>query len=301
MLVGTHGAPSPPPQSPEKLRWDWEIVNEKNPNLAVMQSFHKGIIEKYFLESEREEASLWEEQIIKPDPKGKCKWSLVAALKPVFRPPVDSSEDEETDPKRDAERKAKSASPAPAREVAGGAVLELYVGSQCALLPYIGIDEEYRGKGLSSELLRKAIFYLTEACHDLKLPPYKALFLEVLQARDDDHEKNNSGTDAKTRQIIWQKMGIEPIEGLDLIHPGRMNGGHRYHLCVYVGTGRFQTDIGRVKEIEVSVVLAFVHELFYEILRAEGKEEDTSEFEQFAAQYKGRMDQKLRIGPDYWL
>jgi hypothetical protein len=302
MLRKNHEAPSPP-QTPAKVNWTWEIVSAENPNTDVLQRFHSSIIERYFLPSEQEEVSLWETHCVDPDPEALCKWAVVIAI----APPALSYQSQLTLQEQEGEGEVQETKPSQP-VIAGGAVLELYYSSQCALVPYIANDEAFRGKGLSSELLRRSIAYLYMVCETQRLPPFKALFFEVLQARDDDGD-TTSGTDAKTRQIIWQKMGVEPIEGLDLIHPGRMNGGHRYHLCVYVGTNRDKTvpaaavdgkaGIVAKEEIQVSVVLAFIKDLFTGIL-ADEDSDSTAEYEAYEAKYASIADQTLRIGPEFW-
>ncbi len=287
------------------LPFEWEVVSSENPNLPVLRTYYKNIIERYFVANQVEDLALWEAHCCNPDPDCNYKWScLISAL-------AKDKMEEVTGAALTEEERADEET---LTVVAGGAAVELYFESRCALLAFIGIDERFRGKGLFQEMMGRCTGVLSTMCSTMRLPPFQAFFLECMQAADEDEEARlSSGTDAVARQKMYQKVGFEPVEGVDLVHPGKLKG-HKYNLAVFVGNwpygaipaapakdGEIGVTPASTKLIPLEVVLSFIRDLFRGILAAEDSdsEEEYLVYERVLTQAAGPRE-ALGVGPEFW-
>lgn len=111
--------------------------------------------------------------------------------------------------------------------VLAGIARELYPTSGCALISYIIVSPLLRGRGIALKLIQRSE---VELSFDLG-QPLTALFADIAQVRDAHHE---AGFDPATRQEVWRRLGFVPLR-FDLVFPGRMRSGGRYHLAMFVG------------------------------------------------------------------
>jgi GNAT superfamily N-acetyltransferase len=161
--------------------------------------------------------------------------------------------------------------------VMGGASHEVYLASRSALISYMVVSSELRGRG-AAKLLVDAVFSNGESVVQTAVAgPLAAVVIEVLQVRDDHDDDGHHGSGAAPaeatfrsadRQVIFKKLGFQPVD-LDFVHPGKLKG-HRYNIGVAsrsldVSSGQFPAD----------VLLAFLEGLVMGILADEGSTDET--------------------------
>jgi len=146
-------------------------------------------------------------------------------------------------------------------KVMGGAALELYRDCSCGLMSYIAVHEDMRGRGVAAALTKYSFEHLSAMCQERLDKPLNALFIEVLQHRDNIEGK----FDAKVRQNIWKKLGFVPLD-FDLVHPGRLQG-RRYNLALM---SKVHDPTSR-SSFPTSVLLSFLNDLFTGILAEEDR------------------------------
>lgn len=187
--------------------------------------------------------------------------------------------------------------------VLGGASHEVYLNSRCALISYMVVSPELRGRG-AAKMLVDAVFANGEAIvQETTHQPLAAVVIEVLQVRDDHDEEHGPDSDghhveassSKTfrsadRQIIFRRIGFQPVD-LDFVHPGKLKG-HRYNIGVAsrsldLSGGHFPAD----------VLLAFVEGLVMGILADEGSTDD-AEMQQWRELLSGR--EWVSVGDVNW-
>lgn len=162
------------------------------------------------------------------------------------------------------------------QHVVGAAVHEVYLRSGCALVSYLVVSETMRGKGVAGKLMEAAFRNCTQVmlergpevgCDGNDGKVLHAMFIEVLQVRDDDVSAADPSNTAGSivRQAVFKKLRFVALD-MDLVHPGRMKG-HRYNLSL-------RSDIHST-QFPVKVLLTFMTDLFAGILADEGVQDET--------------------------
>ena len=275
---------SPDPKSVTALEgFSIVVTSNEHFDAELVQQFHSDLIVPTFSEHEVEDLDMWLDRLDDQKKSASRKEHdshFVFALALLVR---------------DCDRKC-----------LGAAVHEVYLDSQTALISYIVVSPELRGKGAASLLNKAALDNAQKVvtAHCGEGVPLQGMFIEVLQVRDDHHSHDGSSSPAHPqahlqlatfpsaiRQQVFQRLGYVALD-LDLVHPGRMKG-HRYNLGVfsYFHNPRFTS------EFPSSVVLAFLKGLFEGILADEGSS-DTSDYDAYAATL-ATID-TVRMGNAFW-
>lgn len=276
----------PPPFVAVTAEVDVYITSRAFPLYDQVRAYHRDFLVPTFAANEVEDVELWEGRLHDQHDEG--------ALRPLAADEVGSR----------CEfgvalliRKEDGA-------VLGGASHEVYLKSRSALISYMVVSSELRGRG-AAKLLVDAVFHNGESIVQTTVAaPLAAVVIEVLQVRDDHDDEHGSDAAHDTptpptttfrsadRQIIFRKLGFQPVD-LDFVHPGKLKG-HRYNIGVAsrslgISNGRFPAD----------VLLLFLEGLVMGILADEGSTDDT-EMKQWRELLTDREGGWIGVGDAFW-
>lgn len=258
------------------------VTSRDSPHLELVMQFHADHIRPTFAENEVEDVAMWIDRLTAQSERGPIKQLLANEGADAY-----DFEFALALLVRDVDQ-----------VVVGAAVHEVYLKARCGLVSYIVVADWLRGKGAAG-LLMDAVFDNCAAVlaqHYGPMETLRAVFIEVLQVRDDHSDEDDPHTTSASkfrssdRQVIFSRLGFLPVD-LDFVHPGKMKG-HRYNIGLASRTYDYKSGV-----FPSAFVLAFLEGLVMGILADEGVTDDTE-----MLQWRALLDGKdvIPVGGQYW-